>query len=766
MSPTGTGRNLVIVESNAKSSTIEKILGENYVVASCRGHVKDLPKKELGVDIPNGFEPTYVADAEQEKVLSKLRKLAESADLIFLATDPDREGEAISYHLYQELGGDGKKILRITFNEITAAAVRGAIAAPRDIDIGLIDAQQARRVLDRLVGYKISPVLWKKVRKGLSAGRVQSVAVRLICEREEEIELFEPAEYWSISGVFEGRTGDQFEAMLAEVSGESMMTLKNTKRYKRRIATEAEAEEILEAVRGGTYKITSVEKKRTGKSPKPPFITSTLQQLASSRLGFTGRRTMAVAQRLYEGVDLGAGERVGLITYMRTDSTRVAGEAVSAARRKVEDDFGGKYLPEKPRYYKSKKGAQDAHEAIRPTYMDRGPDSIKKYLSPDEYALYDLIYRRFIASQMADSVFDNTTIKIEGGDYLFRAAGSVMLFDGYLAAFPEDKADDVVLPDVTEGEEPVMTNAEKKQHFTKPPPRYTDATLIAALEEKGIGRPSTYAPIVSTIIEREYVERRDRRFYPTELGRFVNELLIGAFPDVLNVGFTAHIEEDLDAIADGQAAWREVIAGFYGRFSEDLSTAETTMDGIRECINRELVVACPECGGKLVLKFGKSGAFLGCANFPDCKYTTNYARADDGSIEIEKPEETDEICEECGAPMAIKNGRYGKFLACSRYPECKFTRAIMKKLDVKCPLCGGQLVERYSKKGRRRKFYGCENYPECKFTSPSRPLEKTCPDCGNPYMLKGKKGEYCPNKDCPSRAAKTAGNEDSGIEDK
>ena len=765
MSPAKTETNLVIVESNAKSSTIEKILGEGFVVASCKGHVKDLPKKELGVDIPNGFEPTYEPNADQKKTLTKLRKLADGASAVFLATDPDREGEAISYHLYQELGGDGKKVLRITFNEITAAAVRRAIAEPRELDVGLVDAQQARRVLDRLVGYKISPVLWKKVRTGLSAGRVQSVAVRLICEREEEIELFVPTEFWSITGTFGARSGEPFEAILVNIAGESLMTPKSTKRYKRRIGTEAEADEILRLVRDETYKITSVEKKRTKKSPKPPFITSTLQQTASSRLGFTGRRTMAIAQRLYEGIDLGAGERVGLITYMRTDSTRMAGEAVNAARDRINADYGSKYLPEKPRFYKSKKGAQDAHEAVRPTGLDRLPASIKKYLSPEEFKLYDLIYRRFVASQMADAVFDNTTVKIEGGDYLFRTTGSVMLFDGYQAAFPEDRADDVILPDVAEGEEPALTNAAKKQHFTKPPPRYTDATLIAALEEKGIGRPSTYAPTVSTVIERNYVERRERRFYPTELGRFVNELLVGAFPDVLNVDFTAHIEEDLDAIADGRTVWRDVIAEFYGRFSEDLSTAEGTMDAIREEINGKLDMTCPDCGGKLALKFGKSGHFLGCVKFPDCKYTANFIRAGDGSVEIEKPEETDETCDECDAPMVVKTGRYGKFLACSRYPKCKSTRAIVKKLDAKCPLCGGQLVERYSKKGRRRKFYGCEKYPDCKFASPTLPLEKSCPDCGSPYMLKNKRGEYCPNKECPSRVSKAADGGDSAAKD-
>jgi DNA topoisomerase-1 len=758
---TPTGNNLVIVESKAKSSTIEKILGEGYVVASCKGHVKDLPKSELGVDIPNGFEPTYVADAGQKKILAKLRKLAHGAPAVFLATDPDREGEAISYHLYQELGGDGKEILRVSFNEITADAVRRAVATPREIDKGLVNAQQARRVLDRLVGYKISPVLWKKVRRGLSAGRVQSVAVRLICEREEEIESFVPTEYWSIVGTFEGRSGVPFETVLVSIGGETLMTPKNTKRYKRRIATETEADEILDGVFGETYAVTSVEKKRTNKSPKPPFITSTLQQIASSRLGFTGRRTMAIAQRLYEGVDLGAGERVGLITYMRTDSARVAGEAIAAARDKINADYGDRYLPEKPRYYKSKKGAQDAHEAIRPTGIYRAPASIKKYLSPDEFKLYDLIYRRFTASQMADAVFDNTTVKIASGDFLFRTAGSVMLFDGYLAAFPEDKSDDVILPDISEGEEPVLANAEKKRHFTKPPPRYTDATLIAALEEKGIGRPSTYAPIVSTIIERGYVERLERRFYPTELGRFVNALLVGAFPDILNAGFTAQVEEALDAIADGQTAWRDVITGFYDRFSDDLSTAERAMDAVREGVNERLNIECPECGEKLVLKFGKTGPFLGCDKFPECKYTTNFRRTDDGSVEVEKPEETDELCEECGARMVVKNGRYGKFLACSRYPECKTTRAITKKLDVNCPLCNGRLVERYSKKGRRRKFYGCENYPDCKFASPTLPIRKTCLECGSPYMLKNKRGEYCPNKECPSRTGPGKSDEDS-----
>lgn len=746
------GKKLIIVESGAKATTIENILGKDYKVMSCKGHVKDLPKSKIGIDIEQGFEPTYVANDDQKKTLAALKKAAKGAELVYLATDPDREGEAISKHLYEELA-DGHQIQRITFNEITSGAIRAAVENPRDLDMGLVYAQTARRVLDRLVGYQVSPILWKKVARGLSAGRVQSVAVRLVVEREEEIEAFVPLEYWTLDAIFSGDTKIGFPARLVaiedggklqKVRGES-----NKKKYDLIVSNAEGAEKIRDDIQKQAYGITDIERKQKKRSPRPPFITSSLQAMANRRFGYNGRRTMVIAQQLYEGIDLN-GERAGLITYMRTDSTRIASSAVNEARDYIQKDFGDAYLPDKPRFFKSRKGAQDAHEAIRPTAVGRSPKAIKKFLTADQYKLYDLIYRRFVASQMTEALFETTGVDIVGGAYHFRANGSVMKFDGYLKLFPEDIEDDVILPELKDDEKLELEEITPNQHFTKPPARYNDASLVKELEKLGIGRPSTYAPIVTTIINRKYIERVARAFYPTELGRFVNAMLVSAFPDIFNVGFTAQIEDELDKVEDGEMKWQEVLDEFYQPFGDDLATAEDRMDEVRDSAREETDVECDKCGAKMMVKWGRFGKYLACEKAPECKNTKNFVRNDDGEVVIEVEPTTDEVCDNCGKPMAIKTGRYGKFLACTGYPDCKTTKPIQKKVDAVCPLCGGQIIERKAGKGkmRGRTFYGCANYPECTFAAPDIPVPEPCPECDYKYLLKRKSGLYCHNKDC------------------
>ncbi|MCP4231658.1 MAG: type I DNA topoisomerase [bacterium] len=761
------GKKLIIVESGAKATTIENILGEDYRVMSCKGHVKDLPKSKIGIDVESGFEPTYTSTDDQKKTLTALKKAAKGAELVYLATDPDREGEAISKHLLDELV-DGHQIQRITFNEITASAIKAAVKDPRELDMDLVYAQTARRVLDRLVGYQISPILWKKVARGLSAGRVQSVAVRLVVEREEEIEAFVPVEYWTLDAIFSGEAKVEFPARLVAIEGDDGKLQKvrgenNKKKYDHIVSTVEEAEKIRDDIREQAYAITGIQRKDRKRSPRPSFITSSLQAMANRRFGYSGRRTMVIAQQLYEGIDLN-GERAGLITYMRTDSTRVASSAVNAARDHIQKDFGNAYLPDKPRFFKSRKGAQDAHEAIRPTSVGRTPKAIKKFLTADQYKLYDLIYRRFVASQMTEALFETTGVDIEGGAYRFRANGSVMKFDGYLRLFPEDIEDDVILPELRDDEKLELEEITPNQHFTKPPPRYNDASLVKELEKLGIGRPSTYAPIVSTIINRKYIERVSRAFYPTELGRFVNAMLVSAFPDILNVGFTARIEDELDRVEEGEMQWRDVLAEFYKPFEDDLATAEEKMDAVRDDAREETDVECDECGAMMIVKWGRFGKYLACEKAPECKNTKNFVRNEDGEVVIEEEPETDEVCENCGKPMTIKTGRYGKFLACTGYPDCKTTKPILKKVDAKCPLCGGQIIERKAGKGKMkgRTFYGCANYPECTFAAPDVPVPEPCPECDYKYLLKRKSGLYCHNKDCGHGKKRKPGKKKAG----
>ncbi len=799
------GRSLVIVESPAKAKTINKYLGRNYSVKASLGHIKDLPKKELGIDVDHEFEPTYEVIPGKTKVVSELKKAAKEADAVYLAADPDREGEAICAHLAEVLGrtkAEKKKIFRVLFNEITPKAIKAAFEKPGQIDMHLVDAQQARRLLDRLVGYKISPLLWDKVRRGLSAGRVQTVALRLIVEREREIRVFVPKEYWTIHALLEAGQPPVFEAKLAKYKGEEI-----------EIPNQAEAERVVAAVERARWQVASVTQKEKRRYAPPPFTTSKLQQAAYNRLRYTAKRTMMLAQRLYEGVELGEEGSVGLITYMRTDSVRVSADALAQVRELIGTNYGANYLPEKPNFYKSKKDAQEAHEAIRPSDVARTPDELRKYLDDDLFKLYQLIWQRFVGSQMLPAVFDQTTIDISAGDYLFRASGSVLKFDGYLAVYQiskedEEKDEDAegegrTLPQVAEGETLRLEKIRPEQHFTEPPPRYTEATLVKELEEKGIGRPSTYATIISTIVEREYVSKDQGRFTPTMLGEKVSELLVKSFEDIFDVGFTARMEEELDEIEEGKLPWRRSVKNFYDRFEEDLEQAKGEMESYKAGIPTG--EKCEKCGkGKLLERISRHGFFLGCDQYPECDFTRDLA-PEAGGEEVESETAT-EYCENCGKEMTIKRGRFGPFLACTGYPECKTTRRLVhgtrrarqpdEPLDEKCPECGnqlvrrrgrygefigcsgypkckfiraktlgiacpkcgtGELVERMARKGRRRVFYGCNRYPECDFTTPHQPIPEPCPKCGAAFIVekRGKLGAVraCLKEDCDWEAA-------------
>ena len=800
-------RSLVIVESPAKAKTINKYLGRNYMVKASYGHVMDLPRKELGINIKRGFEPTYEVSPEKAEVVEGLQKAAEKAEAVYLAADPDREGEAICAHLAELLkptmaakngkngsNGAGKKkkrkrkgdeeaelrrdhIYRVMFNEITPRAIRAAFEHPGEINENLVDAQQARRVLDRLVGYKVSPLLWDKVRRGLSAGRVQTVALRLIVEREREIRAFTPVEYWTLHAQLAAAEPPSFEARLAKHKGEDI-----------EVHTQAEADAIIAAVEKARWQISEVTQKEKRRHAQPPFTTSKLQQAAYNRLRYTAKRTMALAQRLYEGVELGEEGSVALITYMRTDSVRVSNEALGQARELIGTEFGPNYLPEKPNFYKSKKEAQEAHEAIRPTDAWRKPADVKPYLSDDLFKLYQLIWQRFVASQMVPAVYDQTSIDIAAGDYTFRATGSVMKFEGYLAAYQisTEREDDEAaesdegrrLPAVTQGEILRLETLRPEQHFTEPPPRYSEATLVKELEDKGIGRPSTYASIISTIVEREYVNKDQGRFTPTMLGEKVSELLVKSFEDIFDVSFTARMEEELDEIEEGRLGWKDSVKGFYTRFEQDLEQAKGDMESYKagiptgrkceKCGQGEILErisrlgfflgcsrypdcdfiedlspdpggegetetpTCDNCGREMVVKRGRWGSFLACSGYPDCKTTK---RIISGTRRARQPDvPLNENCPECGSQLVMKHGRYGEFIGCTGYPKCKFIRS--KTLGIKCPKCGtGELLERRAKKGRRRVFYGCNRYPECDFTSPHKPIPEPCPKCGAAFIV-------------------------------
>jgi DNA topoisomerase-1 len=806
-------KGLVIVESPAKAKTIQKYLGKGFTVEASLGHVKDLPKSTLGVDVENDFETEYVVIPGKEKVVARLKKLALGMDTIYLAPDPDREGEAIAAHLAEELGdSNGKKkkkkkktdeperIRRVTFNEITQRAVREAFEHPRDIDQNLVDAQQARRVLDRLVGYQVSPLLWDKVRRGLSAGRVQTVALRLIVEREREIKAFEKKEYWTIDATlskppaFDARFLGKGEEKIEVTNGE-------------------DAEKIRAALEKADWVVRTVDRKERRRNATPPFTTSKLQQDSSRKLRFSVKRTMMIAQRLYEGVELGEEGLVGLITYMRTDSVRVSNEALAEVREYIKSQYGDQYLPEAANVYKEKKAAQAAHEAIRPTSVLRHPDQVKQYLKEDEYKVYKLIWQRFVASQIMPAVFDQTTVDIDAKSsaetFWFRVTGSVLKFDGFLKVYEEskegkDEEDEELkhkLPPLEPGQVLTLKALKPEQHFTEPPPRYNEASLVKELEERGIGRPSTYSAILSTIQERQYVQKLGGKFTPTEIGLVVTDLLVENFADIFDVQYTARLEEELDEIEEGKEKWTDALADFYKKFEKDLRYAAKHMENIKrmekptdekcERCGSPLVIKwgkhgsfyacssydkedpnsctftkenpinlpdldsadvqettqeeyCENCGRVMVLKRGRFGQFMACTGYPDCKTTR---RLDQGKKVPDIP--LDELCPKCGRNMMIRHGRYGEFTTCSGYPECKYVK--QNFIGVKCPLCKeGELVEKRARKGNT--FYGCGNYPECKFTSAHKPIAEKCPSCGSEYLVEKflKSGPViaCPNKEC------------------
>lgn len=736
------GKQLIIVESPAKVKTIKKFLGPQYMVQASVGHVRDLPSSSLGVDEANDFAPHYEVIDNKKNVVSELRAAASKADTVYLAPDPDREGEAIAWHVAELIRDKAKDIKRIQFNEITAKAVKEALAHPRELNGHLFDAQQARRVLDRLVGYKISPLLWKSIKRGISAGRVQSVALRLIVEREEAREVFKPEEYWLFKALLAADVPPPFKAELAKVGGKKAV-----------VGNAAQAKDIEDAMAGKPFVVESVEEKERERAPQPPFITSTLQQAANQRLSYTAKRTMNIAQRLYEGVELGDRGLTALITYMRTDSTRIADEARDAAKAFIEGNFGKEYLPKRARVYKAKGGAQDAHEAIRPVDVTITPDEVKIHLPPEQYNLYRLIWSRFVASQMAGARFHDTTASIACAHTQWKAKGERLLFPGFLAAMPRGKDEsDAELPPLTAGQTLTLEKLDKEQKFTQPPARFSEASLVRELEELGIGRPSTYAAIISTLQDREYVSLKERHFVPTDLGRVVCTQLVEHFGKLMDVGFTAQMEENLDKVADGQEQWVELLRRFSEDFNPTLAAASKNMKSLKGGMPANL--PCPECGKDLLIKFGKAGAFLACSGYPECRYTSNFERTEDGKVEAvaqEKPQyEKVGDCPQCGKDLVIKKARTGSsFIACTGYPDCKYAAPL--STGVPCPRCGkGSLVEKSTKRGKI--FYSCDQYPQCDFALWDKPVPGPCPRCNSPYLIEKKSRDgtkvICPVKGC------------------
>jgi DNA topoisomerase I len=746
---------LIIVESPTKAKTITKFLGKGFEVESSYGHVRDLPKSKIGIDIANNFKPVYEITATAQKNVTKLKKLAAKADKVILATDEDREGEAIAWHLLEALNIPESKTERIAFHEITKGAIEEALKNPREIDNNLVDAQQARRVLDRLVGYELSPFLWKKVARGLSAGRVQSVAMRLIVEKEREILAFKPEEYWDILGKFLTAKNENFEATLNKVNGKTIEKLG--------IKNKEEADKILADLNNAKYIVADVEQKQSKKNPPAPFTTSTLQQGANSILGFSAKQTMMLAQRLYEGVEIAGEGQVGLITYMRTDSLNLSQKFLDDSKKYIRDNFDKKYQIAEPRKFKTKsKGAQEAHEAIRPTEAARDPESLKDSLEPNQYKLYKLIWQRAMASQMPEAIVNNASINVDAQNtpYQFRATGQTLVFDGYLKLYPE-KISDNVLPVVTAKEEVKLENLNGEQHFTKPPARYSDATLVKQLEEYGIGRPSTYAPTINTIIERNYVDRDDaKKLFPTPIAFTVNDLLVEHFPQIVDFKFTAEMENNLDEIAEGEKKWQPVIADFYKPFHENLTVKYEEVDKNKIMPEEKSDIVCDKCGEPMVIKTGRYGKFLACSGYPKCKNIKSMDKNKDGKIDVKdekivaemealKEKYKDQVCDKCGSPMIIRNGRFGMFLACSGYPKCKNIKNMEENkvgTGITCPACGkGEIVQ---KRSRRGVFYACNNYPECKNAYSTKPINEKCPDCGA-LLMEGKNGGVkCSSKEC------------------
>jgi DNA topoisomerase-1 len=734
-------KSLIIVESPAKARTLKRYLGKDYDVRASVGHIRDLPVSKLGVDVKKEFSPQYVTIKGKSTIISDLKKAASKADEIFLAPDPDREGEAIAWHIAHILKSANKPIHRALFHELTPKAIRTAIDNATSINQNKFHAQQARRVLDRLVGYQISPLLWEKVRRGLSAGRVQSVTVRMICDRESQIDKFTPVEYWTIGVKLEGKNPPPFIAKLDKISGR-----------KAKVENEEMATTIVSFLKKAEHTVTAVDKKERRRYPSPPFITSTLQQDANRKLRYPAKRTMGLAQKLYEGIELGEKGPVGLITYMRTDSTRINKEALAEVREFIKKDYGNELLPEKPIFYKTSKASQDAHEAIRPTDVSLTPEKVAPYLEKGLLNLYTLIWKRFVASQMCPAIYDQTIISIKAEKYLLKAQGAILRLKGFMALYVESRDENgetsdkqkelnpssTIIPDVAEGEKLKALTVDPKQNFTQPPPRYTEATLVKALEENGVGRPSTYASIISTILDKEYVMQQQRKFVPTDLGKLVNDMLVAHFPNILDIEFTASMEENLDKVEEGESNWVTLLQAFYTPFEKTLSAAKQEMKSVK----RQGIptgITCKLCDGKLVIKWGKTGEFLACENYPTCKYTQNFRKDENGTlipIEKEEPVDSGEKCEKCGRPMVFKQGRYGQFLACSGYPECKHIRA--QTTGVKCPEenCTGELVQKISKKGKV--FFSCSTFPKCKFATWDKPVPQKCPQCNKPFLLEKK----------------------------
>lgn len=743
------GKSLLIVESPTKVNTLKKIVGKDFIIKASVGHLKDLPKKKLGVDVDNDFAPEYITIRGKGKILQELKTAAKKCDMIYLAPDPDREGEAIAHHIGNEVARFTKgKIVRVTFNEITKKAVLEAIKNPTELNHNRVNAQQARRILDRLVGYKISPILWKKVHRGLSAGRVQSVALRIVCEREREILAFEPREYWSITLELEGSEKPQFQAKLFKIDGD-----------KAEIANKAEADEILKGLEGAKPVLEDIVKKERKRNPSAPFITSTLQQEASRKLNFSPKKTMMLAQRLYEGIAMGRKGTVGLITYMRTDSVKLSDQALEEVRAFIPERYGKEFLPGTPNLYKSKKSAQEAHEAIRPTDVLLEPSTIKESLEKDMFRLYQLIWSRFVSCQMVPAVLDTTQFDIKTGKFLFRSNGSILKFAGFMKVYVESqddekgdavqssgKADDRLLPALKKGEELKVQEVLPEQHFTQPPARFSEAMLVKELEDKGVGRPSTYAATISVIKDRDYIQNVDRRLQPVELGFMINDLLVENFPDIMTTEFTSKMEEQLDDIEAGNLEWVDALRSFYNPFKADLEKAEEKMKDFKAQVE-ETDEVCEKCDQPMIIKWGRFGKFMACTGYPECKNTKDLGGKGD-SEDGAKDDEVEGNCDKCDSPLIMKRGRFGKFIACSNYPECKFTKAI--GLGITCPeeACEGEIAARRSKKGRT--FYGCTKYPDCKFTSWDKPVAEACPECKNPFLIEKWKKNEDPSTLCPS----------------
>jgi len=708
-------KNVLIVESPSKAKTIKKYLGKDFQVLASVGHIKDLPTKELGIDIEKNFKPKYVTVRGKTKVISNLKKAAKEAETVYLAPDPDREGEAIAWHIANTIKVDDNRIKRVLFNEITKKGVEYGIKHPRTIDYNLVNAQQARRILDRIVGYKVSPFLWKTLYSGLSAGRVQSVALRIICEREAEIEAFVPEEYWHLFADLKTESGEEFRAQAVKYNNKTL-----------KISNETEAKAHESALKDAEFKVQSLTEKTTKSSPTPPFTTSTFQQMATSRNNYPPKKSMFIAQQLYEGVEIN-GEPTGLITYMRTDSVRISKDAAVAIRGHIKAEYGDDYIPKNPRFFKStKKNVQDAHECIRPTRFDLSPEKIKHFLNREQYNVYKLIWNKFAASQMTPAQYINKTLDISADEYLFRAKGKVLKFDGYLRVWgAKDNSQDPIPAKIAEKDLLNLLKLETEQKFTNPPARFTDGTLVKELDALGIGRPSTYATIISTITQRKYIEKEAGKLMPTDLGKTVNKILVSGMPEIFNVEFTGKMEEELDDVESNKKDWQAVMDEFYSPFEKSLSKLEDKRKEIKESLQEETDETCDLCGSKLVIKWSKNGRFYACSAFPDCKFTKPLIDPKDLPV-------TEKKCPTCGADMNFKEGRYGKFWACSKYPDCKTTLPF--DIGIKCPEegCDGDIVEKRTRKGKT--FYGCSNYPKCKFATWNKPIRVKCPKCEFPFL--------------------------------